>query len=97
MAPHKSINVPSRNIFDLVDEACLVVDELVDKHGVKRDSLRLKTAPHTLTSIHSPTELSSAMKPSVGCIIKTPFVVTPSISPLSFFHLVAFSYLNEIK
>jgi hypothetical protein len=86
------MSVPSRKMFDFSGLLLLSWDVL-PMHGVRRDSFRLKTAPQTLTSSHSLDLLSDAVKPFVGCIIRTPFVVTPSSSPFSFFHLVAFSFL----
>ena len=55
VTPHKSMSVPSMSSFPLLLLLLVVILELVVAgwlmHGVRReDSLRLNTAPHTLTS-----------------------------------------------
>lgn len=56
----------------------------------ERDSRRLKTSPPTEHSRHRPHLALPPQNEPLGCIIKTPLVVRPSISTLSC-HFVAFS------
>lgn len=55
------------------------------------DSRRLNTSPPTEHSRHTPQSAKPPQNWPFGCIMRTPFVVRPSISTLSC-HLVAFSY-----
>lgn len=57
--------------------------------GVDLDSLRAYTPPSTETSLQI-LGFGSVENPLIGCMIRTPFVVSPSISP-SLYHFVAFS------
>lgn len=55
------------------------------------DSLKLKTSPPKDVSRHKPHFAVPPQNFPFGCIIRTPFVVSPSISTLSC-HFVAFSF-----
>lgn len=89
VAPHKSIKVPSCRA--LVSSYTGWPFCCADRH-----SLRLNTSPPTDVSRHSPHSADPPQNWPLGCMIRTPFVVRPSISTLSC-HLVAFSWKRKIN
>ena len=62
----------------------------------ERDSRMEKTPPPTDTSRHMPHFASPPQKEPRGCMMRTPFVVRPSISRFSC-HFVAFSCKEQFK
>ena len=62
----------------------------------ERDSRMEKTPPPTDTSRHMPHFASPPQKDPRGCMMRTPFVVRPSISRFSC-HFVAFSCKEEVQ
>jgi len=62
----------------------------------ERDSRIEKTPPPTDTSRHMPHFASPPQKDPRGCMMRTPFVVRPSISRFSC-HFVAFSCKKQFK
>lgn len=54
-------------------------------------SLKVYTSPQTEISRQTP-GWDSSVKPPLGCITRTPLVVSPSMWPSGFFHFAAFSW-----
>lgn len=85
VAPHKSIKVPSCRTF--VSSSTFWPFCWAD-----RDSLVVNTPPPTDVSSQYLHFASPPQNVPLGCIIRTPFVVSPSISLPFSCHLFAFSY-----
>lgn len=112
VAPHKSIKVPSCSTFDSSLICNGKRQSISHSKKVEQrvecsltgwpfccadlDSRRLKTSPPKDVSRHNPHFAVPPQNFPLGCIIKTPFVVRPSISTLSC-HFVAFSCENWKK